>query len=373
MRWLRVRLARMAVSPWAPLASFVAILALTRSPWGVPLGFLAVWWLTRPGGKLHDMAEQLRDPARWTSIPPDADDLAGHASTAPRQIGSWGELGMGGPEYGTLLLPDGAILHEIDGVSRVGTSALYLATKVGRGGNTVLVYDSATQRLHDLPLPASTPSLTEQRLRAACAADPSPIPLHRVLGLLLAAEVPVPAPLLERRLRNGRLLTARLLLPADLRGAGEPETLLHTLPYQLSVDGHPTAIYVSGLEDCHESPSGDQFAVRGILLRRHRVEAGLWHHCYLGRYYTVQAHASNGEGTFFLDVARLADGGAVTYTLDRCSWGPDGRIALPPPSAPMALDVHWQRPPLRVATRDRTARLQLPERLPDAALDYSRA
>lgn len=64
------------------------------------------------------------------------------------------------------------------------------------------------------------------RLRARCR-QAEATPLHLVRGLWVPPWTEDPADRLEIALPNGRVLAARLMLPANLRLADDPAALLH--------------------------------------------------------------------------------------------------------------------------------------------------
>lgn len=362
MRFLLSRPGRIAV--------FLLALGLVGelAGWGWAIACAIVAYLAI-GPAVNPLAGSTPVADEWLDAPPAHGELTGHASDAPRQVGHWGEIGMGGPMYGDVLMPDGAILRDISesgGVSPIRGGPLYLGVRMRRGGETALVYDSANRRVHDLDLPINTPVA---RLLAACAADPSPVQLRPVLGLLLDRDIAPPPRTLQRRLPSGRVLEAALLIPDDLRGAANPEPWAMLHPYRLGVDGRPTRIHVGNLDDCAESPSGDAFALRGMRLNRHG--GSLWHVCWRDTFYTIEAniHADDGA-SIGLEAPCPTDGGTVAWRVAHTRWEPDGGEKVLPPPSSVEVKAHWTRFPLHLRVRDGMAAIRLPEELPPTALRY---
>ncbi|MES2741339.1 MAG: hypothetical protein V4754_10365 [Pseudomonadota bacterium] len=247
---------------------------------------------------------------------------------------------MGGPEYCSVLLPDGAILPDVCSYSCILTldsGRLHLAIKMRRRGNSLLVYDSVQHCIHELYTPCegisaetffdqlrSNPADAPRIVRAACLHADVTEQLHHVLGLWLDQSHPetIP-PYLNRRLRNGSLLEAHLILPPDLRGAREPPQALFLRPYRLTLDGQETGRHVSSLDSVLESPNGICIAVKGFLLNGFSVVDGVWHICRQGQWYATgrEAWAPGGDGgssePYCLTPVELDDDGRWQFELRR--------------------------------------------------------
>jgi hypothetical protein len=350
--------------PLSPMIAFLLALVtawnLAGPLWSLPAAIAALWLV----GHVALRFQHLRE---WIAQPPSRKELTGYASAGPRPIGPRGEIGMGGPSFGGMLMPDGALLRGIADrfdIQLIGAGPLYLAACVERSGDTALVYDSAARLVHDLKLPIGTP-LPE--LLAACAADAAPIRLWPVLGLLLDRDVAPPPRELERRLPSGRVLRATRLVPDDLRGAESPEHWAVRPPYRLRVGSRSTYVYLHGFDGAAESPSGAAFIVRATRLNEHGGD--LWHIWYRGAFHAVCVQAC-GEPSCTLEEPMLDDGGHVVWRVACSRWLPNGGTEVLPAPPQVAVKAHWLREPMLLATHDGRVTLALPARLPWGALRY---
>jgi len=322
--------------------------------------------------------------ADWASRGPTPATLHGHAGAQDRRIGGVGEIGMGGPSYWTLLLRDGALLHGVcSAVHDLDGGRLRIALGQTRHGNPLLVYDVAAACIHVLESiqDGRTPDALFRDacadpvghagpVRAACVRAARTIALHTVLGLRVPrADHPhAPAERLVRPLRDGRVLQAQLLLPADLRGAADPERLLAHPPYELQLDGRPAGLHVHALQEVHESARGECVVLAGVQLDAGGGAVdGLWHVLYRERWHAVLGHAlrpCDGGGSYmpyFLQPQEIGDAGALCFELSTCAFGPEGQLPSEPAPPVVELPVSWQPAPLRLATDANRIRFELPQ------------
>lgn len=191
----------------------------------------------------------------------------------------WAELGMGGPAYCTQMLRDGAIVDDVacdGGTAQTGTwtdlagTSLRLASGYVDRSEVVLGYDEQRKVvLHFKAVPHVFWQMLGERRQAdgdaAAAAWVSRQPhvataLRAYHGLWLAPDDPALAsPMqgqLRRHLPDGRELSARLLLPDDLRLTAHPDLFTHTQPYALALDGMDSGRHVCDLHSVIASPGG---------------------------------------------------------------------------------------------------------------------
>lgn len=282
-----------------------------------------------------------------------------------RQIGGVGEIGMGGPNYWTLLLADGALLDSVcGGVTNVGR--LRVAPTLTRQGETLQVYDPDAQVIYTLD-PSPQVLGDEDALRAACRGAVSSVALRLMRGLRLPAEASeAPAERLTHVLPSGRTLEARLLLPDDLRGTDEVGGLLSAPPYGLWLDGSDTGLHVGDLDEVVEGASG-QIVLRGLRLNAEaRVIDGLWHVWRDGRWNALLSHAfepmvGGGSRTpYFLSDPAIDAEGRVSFALKIFAWGPDGELPSQPAPSTVELTVSWQGSPSILRTRADRISLRVP-------------
>jgi hypothetical protein len=308
--------------------------------------------------------------ADWRSFPLTPEALMTQPMGVDRQIGGVGEIGMGGPNFWTMLLADGAILGGVCGPVR-NAGALRTALTQDRQGLRLQVYDVEAQVIHTLTAGrgrmtpddldaavAKSPSEAEPLLREACRHAVETVRLHSVHGLRLPIDSgPAPEPLLTRALSGGRRLEARLLLPADLRGTVEVGGLLSSPPYGLWLDGVTTGLHVTSLDGVVEAPDGG-LVLPGVRLDADgRVLDGLWHVWRGGQWVALASYAQrlfNGGGAYtpyFLADPKLGDDGKLGFRLETFGWGPEGRMPSEPAPAEVELKVSWRAAPLRLATQ----------------------
>ncbi|MGK0664034.1 hypothetical protein [Serratia marcescens] len=297
-----------------------------------------------------------------------------HAGDSDRQIGGVGELGMGGPNFWTLLLRDGAVVHGACAAPQdVDDGKLRLIPTRSREGEGLTVYEPAARMMYALP------ALTDReqdalaagsaealaRLRARCR-QAEATSLHLVRGLWVPQWVADPADRLEITLASGRVLAARSMLPADLRQADDPAALLHTPPYELLLDNRPTDLLVRDLERVAESPAGDGFSVGGCQFRGEHIVDGLYHLYFAGEWFSLLSYAhkpAGGRGsdtTFFVERVEPQDGGVFVIEWDAYGVGPGGReprVAAPPV---LVIAVSWQETPLQLPTANNRVTVRLP-------------
>ena len=383
---------------WLPLVSMALVLALWPTPGGVLLvlgaGLAVQVRLARCADRRcndpndadarADVPPHIRD---WRSPAPSHAALYGHAGQGDRVLGrGFGEIGMGGPGFWTLLLRDGAVLPEVCSAAPLDLQEGRLRVvqaRAGRGHTRALrVYDRAAQCVHALDagevnglslpdwwaLAQADPAAASVHLRAACAqaaqtGHPA-TPLHRVHGLRVSrVRFPAPpAPLLTRLLPGGPCLQARLCLPADLRGAAEPLALLELPPYALFLDGQPSGLHVTDLDSVQAHPHG-HCALRGVQLDADGLpHHSLWHVWAHGAWWhidTVAWEPGPGGRAWALHLSDLDD---EARTLHLALHDFSGGAADVAPTTPLQLAVSWRPVPLQLAPVGGQLRLRL--RLP---------
>ncbi|MGQ5765978.1 hypothetical protein ACUNI9_24015 [Serratia sp. IR-2025] len=297
-----------------------------------------------------------------------------HAGDSDRQIGGVGELGMGGPNFWTLLLRDGAIVHSACAAPQdVDGGKLRLIPTRSREGEGVTVYEPAARMMYALP------ALTDReqaalaagsaealaRLRARCR-QAEATPLRQVRGLWVPQWAEDPADRLAIALPSGRALAARSMLPTDLRHADDPAALLHAPPYELLLDNRPTNFFVCDLDRVAESPAGDGLSVGGCQFHGEHIVDGLYHLHFAGEWFSLLSHAhkpAGGRGsdtTFFIERVEPQDGGVFVIEWDAYGAGLGGRearVAAPPV---LVIAVSWQELPLQLPTANNRVTVRLP-------------
>lgn len=135
-----------------------------------------------------------------------------HAGDSDRQIGGVGELGMGGPNFWTLLLRDGAIVHSACAAPQdVEDGKLRLIPTRSREGEGLTVYEPAARMMYALPALtdreqaalAAGSAQALARLRARCR-QAEATPLRQVRGLWVPQWAEDPADRLAIALPSGR-------------------------------------------------------------------------------------------------------------------------------------------------------------------------
>jgi hypothetical protein len=354
-RWLR----------WLPI-SMVPLAMLWAGPLAGLVGGLVAACLVQA---LLDRRKPI--PDIWYSLPPSDADLYGHERPEPRSVGGLGEIGMGGPEFWSVLLPDGA---QMDGVCSevlaLEDGRLQIALLRRRSGMALIAYQPEAHRIDSLErlgaeavfdLAARDPAQAAPMVRAALESGADTTWLHRQRGLWVDSAAPVAPERLERRLPRGRLLEARLMLPTDLRGARDPHALLASSPYQLILDGLDTGRHVLGLDDVFESPDGACIALRGVLLEQARIRGGVWHLWRDGRWHAIDssavvAEAAGGEA-FSLLIEALDDQGLLHCRLRSDALGHRLKPRLP---AAVHVRASWLAEPLLLPLTDGTCTVQVP-------------
>lgn len=347
-RWLR----------WLPI-SMVPLAMLWAGPLAGLVGGLLAAYVAQA---LLDRRKPI--PDIWYSLPPADADLYGHGRTEPRVVG--------GPEFWSTLLPDGA---QMDGVSSevlaLEDGRLLIALLRRRSGAALMAYQPEARRIDSLEqvdaeaifeLATGDPARAAAMVRAALGPGVETIWLSERRGLWVDRASPVAPERLERRLPSGRLLEARLLLPADLRGARDPHALLGCAPYQLILDGADTGRHVLALDEVVESPDGACVALRGVLLEGARIRGGVWHLWRDGRWHAVDASAvdaatAGGGEAFSLLVETLDDQGSLRCRLRSDALGQRSKPRLP---AAAHARASWLAEPLPLAPADGAFRVQVP-------------
>ena len=297
-----------------------------------------------------------------------------HAGDSDRQIGGVGELGMGGPNFWTLLLRDGAIVHSACAAPQdVEDGKLRLIPTRSREGEGLTVYEPAARMMYALPALtdreqaalAAGSAQALARLRARCR-QAEATPLRQVRGLWVPQWAEDPADRLAIALPSGRALAARSMLPTDLRHADDPAALLHAPPYELLLDNRPTNFFVCDLDRVAESPAGDGLSVGGCQFHGEHIVDGLYHLHFAGEWFSLLSHAhkpAGGRGsdtTFFVERVEPQDGGVFVIEWDAYGAGLGGRearVAAPPV---LVIAVSWQELPLQLPTANNRVTVRLP-------------
>lgn len=302
----------------------------------------------------------------------------------------WGELGMGGPAYCTQMLRDGAIVDDIacdGGTAQRGTwtdlagTSLRLASGYVDRSDGVLGYDERRKVvLHFNAVPHVFWQMLGKRRQAdgdvAAAAWVSGQPhvttaLHEYHGLWLAPDDPaVGSPMqthLCHRLPDGRELSARLLLPDDLRLTAHPDLFTHTRPYALALDGVDSGRHVLDLATVIASPGGQCIVVAGTCLdATHRPVEGVWLVYWRGRWQAVcrQVFAVEGKQRRSASLEVLAAGDDGRLELQACNeWADaDGWHRETLAGARLELVVEWRQTAVLVGGSGQRAQLALPWR-----------
>jgi len=286
---------------------------------------------------------------------------------------------MGGPNFWTVLLADGAILGGVCGPVRTA-GALRTALTQDRQGLRLQVYDLEAQVIHTLTAgrgriapedldaaAAKSPTKAEPLLREACRHAVETVRLQTVHGLRLPTDAgPAPQPLLTRPLAGGRRLEARLLLPADLRGTVEVGGLLSAPPYGLWLDGEMTGLHVTSLDGLVETPDCGLVLPGARLDAEGRVLDGLWHVMRDGQWRALANYAhrlfdgGGGYTPYFLVDPQPGDDGQLGFRLETSGWGRQGRLPSEAAPAEIELKVSWRASPLRLATQNNRISIAVP-------------
>lgn len=379
------RIALRRFTQWLPFLIWVAICVAWWSPWGVVVGLAACLAL---GGVLQRLdlvgdavgGALLRSRAKlpFATRPPTHDVLL-----------DWGELGMGGPAYGTVMLRDGAI---VEGVSTAGShdasgewqalagSALRVASGYSDRSEAVIVYDEADKRV--MHLQAIVPSLFWQELHerrhlggdAEAAMWLRDLPgrsttLRPCRGLWLEQEHPALAAGLPQVLRHvlpdARVLQAIPLLPDDLRLTAHPTLFTRICPYALCLDGEPSDRHACDLQTVIASPSGRCVVVAGSVLDGGlRPIEGVWLVHWQGHWQAIGRRAMGGSGKArsgaWIDVVEVGDDGTLRCEAYEERWTFEAITRIPTPHTALALPVEWRETALAVRVRDGCFSLRLP-------------
>jgi hypothetical protein len=163
-------------------------------------------------------------------------------------------------------------------------------------------------------------------------------------------------------------LSARLLLPHDLRLAVNPERLAASFPYELLLDGVPTPRHVLELDDVWESAGGRCLVVRGCRLDSAMLpDKGLWHVRHAGQWVSladavVVADASGAHVRHDTRLFSVSDDGALVFETYASMHTPRGVQRALPAATHVELMVEWNEKPLRLTARDGRFTVQVPGR-----------
>jgi hypothetical protein len=326
---------------WMPIGVCIAL--ITAYP--TPLGVFAAVLLLIPSEVLKQRLLQFLRESGW--LTPGSQSvyqwragkirLANHPTTKDRVIG-WGEIAMGGPEWSDWLLADGAVLHGIaHGPWHIG-SRYCAGLDDPRNNERFLIYDQQehvvyrgesgeiARRLEILgarALKSSTKdSHTGWAARLLTEAEAHRMLHVRGLWVVAGGDFVPPPNTLQRELKNGGVLEARLLLPDDLRPLDDPYDLLLHAPYDLFLNGNRTGLRVLALDDVFEADS--LVVVRGVLVGEALdVSNGVWHLIHLdGRCQSMLSYVTrvkSGGGyyrPYFISPKEIRSDGHVVFEFD---------------------------------------------------------
>lgn len=281
--------------------------------------------------------------------------------------------------YATWLLRDGALVEDVaSGWRNAGDDRFRIARTTGHDW---LLYDAHDKCLHAFakggsPLHDVLYALIEHQREtldpahiAAILERAEAFPLQAFRGLWLRqADLPAPPPeQWQRTLRNGHVIEARLLLPADLRTAAVPDDLVLQAkrlktPYALYLDGQPAGLHTHARDPdaIVESDTGRCIALPGCRVGRNLLSVGgpLWH--VLSGYGWQSLHANayalgrhDGPDRYDINCIGIGDDGTVAFELA-------GARSLARPPRRVDLPVGWQEVPLRVPVRERRFAVSVP-------------
>jgi hypothetical protein len=379
MRQFRERLR--ALTQWLPFAVLVFTCVVEFSPLGVlaALGFAIITWsiLNRFG-----LASPVPASGGATLLSARVFDRRNSAPAGDTVLSS-SELGMGGPEYSTQMLRDGALVWSISaGWCDVGEAGLRVGLVYdGYKTERLAVYDERRKRLLLLReraardawnrLCADSRDAAQRRLDSMLA-DGAATQYHGFRGLWLPEGHPGLSEelgdWLYHTLPSGHSLSARLLLPHDLRLAVNPERLAGSFPYELLLDGVPTPRHARELDDVWESAGGRCLAVRGCRLNSAMLpDMGLWHVRHAGQWVSLMdaVRIPDERGVHVHYDTRLfsvSDDGELVFEAYASTYTPRGVERVLLAAAQVELVVEWSEPPLRLPVRDGRFTVRVPGR-----------
>jgi hypothetical protein len=294
---------------------------------------------------------------------------------------SWSELGMGGPEYYTQMLRDGALVWSVSagwcdvGAAGMRVGLVYdgykterLAVYDERRKRLVLVQERAAREAYNR-LCADSPDAAQRMLEAMLAGGAA-TQYHAFRGLWLpeghAALNEALGDWLYHTLPSGHSLSARLLLPHDLRLAMNPERLARSFPYELLFDGVPAPRHVHDLDDVWESAGGRCLAVRGCRLDSAMLpDMGLWHVRHAGQWVSLMdaVRVPDASGFHVHHDTRLfsvSDDGELMFEAYASTHTRRGVARALLAASQVELTVGWSAAPLHVAVRDGRFTVRVP-------------
>lgn len=370
-----------ALTQWLPFVVLVLTCVLEFSPVGVlaALGFAIITWtilsrfglagppLTSGGASLRSVGVfQRRDAVPVHDI-----------------VLSWSELGMGGPEYYTQMLRDGALVWSVSaGWCDVGAAGMRVGLVYdGYKTERLAVYDERRKRLLLLQgraaretynrLCADSPDAAQQTLESMLAGGAA-TQYHVFRGLWLPEGHPALSEALGdwlyHTLPSGHSLSARLLLPHDLRLAMKPERLAGSFPYELLFDGVPTPRHVHDLDDVWESARGQCVAVRGCRLDSSMLpDMGLWHVRHAGQWMSLMDAVSRPDARdvhvhYDTRLFSVSDDGELVFEAYASTYTPRGVERVLLAAAQVELTVEWSEGPLCLPVRDGRFTVRVPGR-----------
>ena len=305
----------------------------------------------------------------------DHSKLQAHPKAVDRVLAS-GEVGMGGPESQDWLLADGAYIRDVSsGWTRIRGGRFRVALADAKHTTSWVAYDSIYKilyvvkgdkfRFHSGVAKKSGRALF--RSLHKWSDQVTRIPYQLILGAWVPdnGEFNVPLTKVDKVLSNACSLSARLLVPDDVRAAPDPIGLLRSPPYELSVDGESTGLHVLTLDDVQEGDQG-RFAIRGVRLRSDMtVSDGLWHIWYGNVWHTVLDYVTppydaGGMGhVYFLSLPLIRKNRTVQFPIESITFTNAGIIRKSPPSMLVSLRVAWRDPALILPVEDGSISLRL--------------
>ncbi|MBK5145377.1 hypothetical protein I2494_16945 [Budviciaceae bacterium BWR-B9] len=288
---------------------------------------------------------------------------------------SWGEIAMGGPEYFTYLLRDGALIQDISSEWVDLAEGQYrIAMMDARKNQRWVIYSESDRCLYFF----DAPELTKRYLQLVNSPKSMPLLLESLTlgtkvmlrefrGIWLLPEL-VPASIPEKlsyQLNSGAILEARLALPTNLRTLCSPERVLNSCCYVLYLDGNNTGKYVLDLDNVVESESGHVYAIESISLNRDMtVKDGQWSIFSSGQCRTLLGYAVHqghhvSRQVFFIQITHIDDSGVATCYLR--NWEPlqsddNGSDS----TNNVELTVDWQVNPIVATVEEKSIMLAFP-------------
>ncbi len=233
-----------------------------------------------------------QDRNEWPAMTPEGQSI--------RQLGSLGEIAMGGPAYGDFLFPDGVVLQGVGAGARFSRDGRYFAAALpSRQRFGLLVLDRLAHRLHhgsDDPAfwdidefsgttarEAGVPSGQDTPLSAGLSqflAGANVVDLQPVRDLWIAPgpwQERISVPTREFPAPDGSLaLTAHLQIPDTLQALQDPLAPLYDPRYRLRINGQDTPLLITGQTPVAWREDGQALAIQADSLDGDPGKSGFW-------------------------------------------------------------------------------------------------